>query len=139
MKASRKADFRRLLVLIHSLMLFHQFLKHLKHFHSLRLHLSSIDQFAGSFEPVQHIMFLNTMPRWIPLICFDEFHHFIVLNNPLFILRHTYYLQASLNCFPYSLTNTTLFVVVISNGSLGWKNLCPASIFSKNDVFSNLE
>ena len=90
-----------LLILIHSFILFAQF----QQLHKLtkprfrqfpRIHYLPI-----RLQPVQHIMFLNPVPRRIPLILLDEPLHLIIPHQP--------------TCFLIHLTSSLLHLTSIAN------------------------
>lgn len=79
----------RLLILILPLILFRHFQKFSKLLHPLWLHFPSIQGFSIGLQPVEHIMLLNSMLRWIPMIGFYEISHLFISFHPSFVLCHT--------------------------------------------------
>lgn len=80
---------RRLLILIHPSILFNECQEPFEHLYPLLLQLSSIQKFPLMLNPVQHIMFLNSVLRRISAILLQKPHHFIVSHHPSFFLPHS--------------------------------------------------
>ena len=78
----------RLHPLILTFILLTQLQQLLERLYSLRLQIPSVHSFPRGFQPVQHIMFFNTVTRWIPVVFLNKFSHLIISNSPSFILRH---------------------------------------------------
>ena len=81
---------RRLLILIHTSILFNERQKPFEHLYSLRLHLISIKSLSIGLAPVEHIMLLNPMARRIPMVPFQELNHLIKSHYPSFVLCHIF-------------------------------------------------
>ena len=47
-----------------------------------------IHQLPVRFQPIKHIMILNPVLRWIPVLTFNELLHLIISCQPTFILCH---------------------------------------------------
>ena len=56
--------------------------------HPLRPHLPRIHRLPICLHPVQHIMILNSVTRWIPVVILNKINHLIISCQPTFILRH---------------------------------------------------
>ena len=69
--------------------LFRHFQKFSKLLHSLRLQLPSIHSLSIRLHPIQHIMLLNPMLRWIPMILLQKPHHLLESRLPPFFLCHS--------------------------------------------------
>ena len=98
---------RPLFILILSPILFRHFQKFSKLLYPLQLHLPSIHRFTIRLEPVEHIMFLNSILRRIPLIGLYETNHLLILHYPLLVLCHCILSAFTLPCiyqFPIRLS-----------------------------------
>ena len=68
--------------------LFRHFQKFSKLLHPLRFHLPSIKSLSIGLAPVQHIMLLNPVLRWIAFVDLNEVLHLLIPFLPFLILRH---------------------------------------------------
>ena len=68
--------------------LLHQSKKFFKRLHPLWFHLSCIKSFSIGLQPIQHIVLLYPVLRWIPMIDLNKTNHLFILNLPSFLLRH---------------------------------------------------
>jgi len=96
-----------LFILVLPPILFRHFQKFSKLLHPLSLHLPCIHHLPIRLQPVQHIMLLYPMTRWITMVGLNEFNHLVVSHQPPLVLCH--------------LSLVTVFVV------FAVETICPAS------------
>lgn len=78
-----------LFILVLPFTLLHQTKQLLKRLHLLRPHLPRIHHLPICFHPVQHIMLLYPMPRWVTMVGFNKLNHLLVPCQPSRSLIHT--------------------------------------------------
>ena len=79
---SPRGDREGLLILIFPSILLRQGKKLFKLLHPLRLHLPSIKSFPIGLDPVEHIMLLKPVFRWIPVVGLYKLHHLKISSLP---------------------------------------------------------
>ena len=95
---------RPLFILILSPILFRHFQKFSKLLHPLYLHLSSIHRFTIRLQPIELVMLLYSMSRWIPFVGLNKCHHFNIFHHPSFVLCHNipFLIRLSYPLVPFS-------------------------------------
>ena len=75
-------------ILINPFILFYQFEQSVKQTYPLWFHLPRIHHLPIRFHPIEHIMLLNPMLRWIPVVGLNETNHLLVSLKPSCFLIH---------------------------------------------------
>ena len=78
-----------LFILVLPFTLLHQTKQLLKRLHPLRPHLPCIQRLPICLHPIQHIMLLNPMSRWVTMVGFNKLNHLLVPCQPSRSLIHT--------------------------------------------------
>jgi len=87
--------FNQLHPLVFMFVLLHQYKQFFKHSQPWFLQLTCIHSLSVGLEPIEHIMLLDAVTRWIMVVGLYELYHLIVFYQPTSILIHdTFFLNS---------------------------------------------